>query len=353
MPDKIDQLCHAALQAQADDLFLKTYEYPCIRVAGRISALGDAVLTQEDLGEFWVACGCDPATVQDMDLSWTSGQGQRFRVNLFRHVGRLGAALRPIKNSVAVLDALGLPGELLRGWANRPEGVILVCGGTGCGKSTTIASLLDWVNRTQTKHIVTIEDPIEYLLDSNNSVVTQREVGMDTESFTSGLRSALRQSPDIIFVGEIRDRLTAETALQAAETGHLVVSTLHSSDAEETFDRLLALFPKDEQATARLILSKQLVGVLCQKLVPAVSGGLTPVVEHIEVAGAIRQWIRSGTMEKIPDLLNREPDAHNRPFLSAIKEAYESGRISAEAARSICSTPSEFDRLVSGIRSSL
>lgn len=351
MPDKIDQLCLMALECNAEDLFLKSYEYPCVRVAGRIGSLGDDILTQEDVGELWVACGCDPSTVQDKDVSWISGDGHRFRVNLFRHMGRLGAALRPIKNSVAVLDALGLPGERLRGWANRSHGLVLICGGTGAGKSTTIASTLDWINRTQTKHIVTIEDPIEYLLESQNSVVTQREVLTDTESFVTGLRSALRQSPDIIFVGEIRDLETARIALQASETGHLVVSTMHASDVLEAFDRIQALFPPEERDGALLVLSRQLIGILCQKLLQTTQGSLLPVVEHLENSGAVRQWIQTGAFSKISEFMDRGTDTHNRRFIDSIAEVYRSGVVSPEVARAACGDPSQFDRLASGIQS--
>ena len=206
-------------------------------------------------------------------------------------MGRLGAVLRRIKTSVPNLKTLGLPDWLLTRWGAREHGLILVTGPTGSGKSTTIASLLQWMNENLVRHVVTIEDPVEYQFTSKRCHFTQRQVGRDTGTFATGLRSALRQAPDVIFVGEIRDYETALTALQASETGHLVVSTLHSEKVADTMERYLNLFPAADEKHGVNLLANQLSGVLCQKLVQSADGGLHLLVEHVENAGAMRDWI--------------------------------------------------------------
>ena len=187
--------------------------------------------------EFWQSCGIDPATHPEADISWQIPHGGRLRVNLYHTLGRLAAVLRPIRARIPSLAELGLPAALLESWLQRRYGLILVTGPTGSGKSTTVASCLDWINRHLARHIVTLEDPIEYLFENDLSFFSQREIRQDSESFATGLRAALRQSPDVLFLGEIRDAETAVTALHAAETGHLVISTLHSSSVVETLER--------------------------------------------------------------------------------------------------------------------
>ena len=347
--DYLDRLCDSAVKHNAEDLFFKAGEVPYMRVDGDIQAVGDYKLTNGDLGEFWERCGQDAGAVRDLDLSWASNDGHRFRVNLFRQLGRLGAALRPIKTDILPLEQTGVPVERLKDWCSRSSGLVLVTGGTGSGKSTTLASCLNWINQTYAKHIVSIEDPIEYLLKSDRSVVTQREVGSDTDSFLTGLRSALRQSPDVILIGEIRDAETARIALQAAETGHLVLSTLHCSDVTETVERLVALFPTDERDGAMLVLSKQIIGFLCQQLLTSASGGLQLVCEHLENAGAVKKWLRAGDTSKIAEFMERDTDADNWLFIQSIVFAYRQGQLTEEVARAACADPNHFDRIQLGV----
>lgn len=351
MSSVIEQVCAAAVAHQAQDVFLKPNECPGARIGGQIYRLTDDILTNEALGEFWMACGCDPATTTERDVRWMSPDGHWFRVNLFRHLGRLGAALRPIKSQVRTLEELGLPAERLRDWCSRESGLVLVTGATNSGKSTTLASCLNWINETRQTHIVTIEDPIEYVLKPVGSLITQREVGGDTDSFASGLRSALRQSPDVIMLGEIRDTETARVALQACETGHLVLTTLHSSDVAETIERLIALFPPEERESALLVLSKQVIGILCQKLLPAEGGGLHVVVEHLANSGAIRKWLREGKALEVVDFMARNQDSGNITFAQSIAASYRAGLLSRATARSAFADPHEFDRMELGISS--
>ncbi len=352
MSSVIEQICAAAVAHQAQDLFLKPNECPSARINGHIYRLTDDILTNEALGEFWEGCGCDPATTAERDVRWMSPDGHWFRVNLFRHLGRLGAALRPIKSAVGTMEQLGLPADRLRDWCSRDGGLVLVTGATNSGKSTTLAACLQWINDARQLHIVTIEDPIEYLLKPARSLITQREVGGDTESFVSGLRSALRQSPDVIMLGEIRDANTARVALQACETGHLVLTTLHSTDVAETMERLAALFPAEERESALLVLSKQLIGILCQKLLPAEGGGLHLAVEHLANSGVIRKWLREGRTFEIVEFISRNQDSANASFAQSIAAAYQAGVLSKTTARSAFPDPHEFDRMEMGISNS-
>lgn len=351
MSSQIDQLASAAVQHNAEDLFLKVNELPHARVGGQVMELGDQRLTFEDLAQLWQACGKDPMSgAMDHDASWANSAGYRFRVNLFRNLGSIGAALRPIKTDIPQLETLGAPVERLQEWSSRSAGLVLVTGGTGSGKSTTLASALQWVNVSHCKHLVTIEDPVEYLISPARSFVTQREVGTDTDSFSSGLRAALRQSPDVILVGEIRDSDTARIALQAGETGHLVFATMHSSDVAETMERLVALFPPSERESALIVLSKQLIGILCQQLVSSADGNLHLLTEHLENTGAVRKWLHDGETSKIQEFLERDAGDNVR-FIDSIVAAAQSGKITDDVARAACADPHEFDRRRSGISS--
>src|SRR5436305_4347605 len=247
MPQNIDGILDAAEQREASDVFLQEDEVPRLKVNEQIIVLGDERLSLPHITEFWRACGGNPEGDMDRDSGFVSRTRTRYRVSLHRTMGRLAAVLRRIKTKVPALKELGTPEWLLTRWGAREHGLILITGPTGSGKSTTIASLLQWMNENLVRHIVTIEDPVEYQFTSKRCHFTQRQVGRDTGRFSSGLRSALRQAPDVIFVGEIRDYETALTALQASETGHLVVSTLHSEKVADTMERYLNLFPAESE----------------------------------------------------------------------------------------------------------
>src|SRR5437763_8280258 len=249
MPQNIDSILDAAEQRQASNVFLPENERPQLKINEQSAVLGEEPTSLAQITAFWQACGANAKGDGDMDRDsgFISRTQTRYRVNLHCTMGRLGAVLRRIKTHVPSLKTLGAPEWLLTRWGAREHGLILVTGPTGSGKSTTIASLLQWMNENLVRHIVTIEDPVEYQFTSKRCHFTQRQVGRDTGSFSSGLRSALRQAPDVIFVGEIRDYETALTALQASETGHLVVSTLHSEKVADTMERYLNLFPAESE----------------------------------------------------------------------------------------------------------
>jgi twitching motility protein PilT len=345
----IDAILDAAEQHQASDVFLQEGEVPRLKIREQIMLFGGAPMDLPQMAALWQVCGADAKGDMDRDSGLISRSHIRFRVNLHRTMGRLGAVMRRIKTSVPALDTLGVPDWLLTRWGQRAFGLILVTGPTGTGKSTTIASLLQWMNENLVRHIVTIEDPVEYVFTSQHSHFTQREVGRDTESFAQGLRSGMRQAPDVIFVGEIRDFETALTALQASETGLLVLATLHSERVSDTMERFLNLFPKDQSGAGKYMLAHQLVGVQCQKLVPRVDGSLQLLVEHVENGGAMRDWIYRGDTDNIQDYLRRGTDPNATSFLQSAIAAYEKGLITEEVAIEALGSETEFRRAARGI----
>lgn len=342
---------HSTRQHGASDLFLEEGGPPRVKLHGAVQELQEPPVTRADLAGFWLACGADPDKENDHDASYALEEGARFRVSLFRHSGRLGAALRVIKVQVPTMESLGLPEHVLIPWLQRRSGLILVTGATGSGKSTTLASCLEWLNSHYQKHIITLEDPVEYQFTSRHSLFTQREIGTDTSSFPRALRAALRQAPDVILLGEIRDAETAFTALQACETGHLVLSTLHSTDCVDTLERLNTMFPDRERHSGLLLLSMQLVGILSQILLPRAGdqGGMTVLCEYIENSGATRPWIRNEKLPEIRDHLNRSQTTETQSFLRALLAALRDGRITEETALAAAPNPGDLQRALRGL----
>ena len=351
MQQNIDSILDAAEQQEASDVFLQENEVPRLKINEQISVLGEEPMSVAHMTAFWEACGANVQGDGDMDRDsgFVSRTQTRYRVSLHRTMGRLAAVLRRIKTKVPALKELGLPEWLLTRWGAREHGLILITGPTGSGKSTTIASLLQWMNENLVRHIVTIEDPVEYQFTSKRCHFTQRQVGRDTKTFASGLRSALRQAPDVIFVGEIRDYETALTALQASETGHLVVSTLHSENVGDTMERYLNLFPTQDEKHGVNLLANQLSGVLCQKLVPSADGGLHLLVEHVENAGAMRDWIARRELQNIDQYISRGSDPAAVSFLQSTLNALKGKMITEQTALASVSNESELRRAMRGI----
>ena len=350
MPQNIDSILDAAEQQQASDVFLQEDEVPRLKINEQIVVLGEEPLSLAHMTALWQTCGANAQGDMDRDSGLISRTHTRYRVNLHRTMGRLGAVLRRIKTSVPALKTLGAPDWLLTRWGARDHGLILVTGPTGSGKSTTIASLLQWMNENFARHVVTIEDPVEYQFVSNRCHFTQRQIGRDTGNFATGLRSALRQAPDVIFVGEIRDYETALTALQASETGHLVLSTMHSERIADTMERYLNLFPVEDAKHGVTLLANQLSGVLCQKLVESVrGGGLHLLVEHVENAGAMRDWIARRELQNIDQYISRGSDPAAVSFLQSTLKALQAKIITEATAMSSVSNESELRRAMRGI----
>ena len=348
----IDELVQTATGHAASDLFLSEGAVPRVKVGGYIHLCGERELTRAEIAEFWHRCGVDAETATDRDVAYVAPNGTRFRVNCYRHRGLLGAVLRLIKTTIPALASLGAPTEVLQGWLERTNGLLLVTGPTGAGKSTTLASCLDYLNDLKDYHIVCIEDPMEYEFTSRKALFTQREVGRDTPNFSTGLRSALRQAPDVIFLGEIRDAETALIALQAAETGHLVFGTLHSATVSDSLERFVHLMNQEQREGAQTLLSYQLIGVLSQQLLPGTDPGSSVLVcEHLDVTAAARDWIREMKLPEIREFMRRKDATGNRVFIDALADAYLAGRISYETALAHCGNTYELTRILRGISS--
>jgi len=346
---ELEALCAAAVQYKASDLLLHEGRSPRFRLEGGLTPLESPPLDASFFDSLWALCGAGDQ--QDYDASLTAG-GVRFRVNLLYQLGLRAAVLRRIRSDIPDLEALGTPADLIREWCGRSSGMLLVCGPTGSGKSTTLAAAIEWMNGTMARHVVTIEDPIEYLFVGRRCLFTQREVGIDTPTFAEGLRRSLRQNPDVIFVGEIRDSITAATAIQASETGHLVLATLHASSCADAVERLQFQFPHDERDAIRKTLSAQLLGVLCQRLLPGAGGGVALASEYFTNFGATRKLIAEDKLPELTDLMARSDAQSGRSLLSALVDLVEAGQITEEVAAAATGNPQELQRALRGISSS-
>jgi len=346
----MDQILQAAVTNGASDIILRSGHPVVFRIQGELTTVESELPGEPDLKALWKASGAE-GNEWDRDASLTTGEGVRFRVNLLRQLGLRGAVLRRIQDQIPAMESLGLPCEILREWAGRPSGIVIVCGATGSGKSTTLASVLDWINGNQARHIVTIEDPVEFLFTGKKAFFTQREVGVDTPSFAEGLRRSLRQNPDIILLGEIRDALSALTAIQAAETGHLVFATVHSSGCADVVARLELLFPPGEREAVRKTLAEQLHGVLCQRLLPTVSGGRALLCEYFSNGGSSRRLIVEGRMNELQDFVSRGDPRNARSFADSLLQLVRKGIVSESVALENTDNPQEFTRALRGISS--
>ncbi len=293
----VNDLLKIAVEHGASDLHLKVGSFPMMRLRGALSpASEDKKLDHEDLVAMSAAIMSTTQRQkfkesQEVDLAYSVPGLGRFRCNIFQQRGTVGLVLRVIPMRIRTIDELGLP-VILKAIASEERGLVLVTGTTGSGKSTTLAAIIDYINRTRSSHVMTVEDPIEFLHRDDKSMVNQREVAVDTRSFAQALRSALRQDPDVILVGEMRDFETIETGLLAAETGHLVFSTLHTLDATETVNRIIAVFPPHQQKQIRLQLASVLKAVVSQRLIPRADGeGRAPAVEVMISTPFIRDCI--------------------------------------------------------------
>ncbi len=348
MHSALIQLIRDAFADEATDVFLVEGEPPRIRREADLALLHPGPISREAMEGFWQSCGIDPAAHSEADISWQLPDCGRLRVNLYHTLGRLAAVMRPIRSAIPSLADLGLPADLLLAWLQRRYGLILVTGPTGSGKSTSVASCLDWINQRFARHIVTLEDPIEYLFENELSLFSQREIRLDSENFATGLRAALRQSPDVLFLGEIRDSESAVTALQAAETGHLVISTLHSSSVVETLDRFSHLV-RSEAAGALNLLATQLIGVISQQLLPRLGGGLFLAVESFQNEAASRRWILENQLASLQDHMQKSNGGANCSLLDCLVAATRHGILDPDTARSACPRPQDFDRAMRGI----
>jgi twitching motility protein PilT len=337
------------------DLHLKAGNGPLARIGGHVVQLyeGAEPLRSEEMSELLLSTLPESRMKEfenesELDYAYAVPGVGRFRVNAFRQRGSVAMVMRSLPHKIPHFDELGLP-DAVRELAESERGIVLVTGTTGSGKSTTLAAMVDHINRTMQKHIVTIEDPIEFLHKDVLSSVNQREVGMDTASFKRALHRVLRQDPDVILVGEMRDEETVETALSAAETGHLVFSTLHTKDAAETVNRIIEFFEPHAQQQVRAMLASSLAGVISQRLVPGADGGRVPIVEVLKTTGRIRDMIlEPEKTSDIPDAIADGAFYGMQSFDQALFAVVKDGRVDMKTALSHASRPQDFKLLVAG-----
>ncbi len=356
---ELNEILKVAIKGGASDIHLKTGLPPLFRVDGALVPLRDGErITIEEMKAmaFSMMNPVQKARYEEereADLAYGIPGLGRFRVNIFQQRGTIGIVLRVIPFGVKTTEELNLP-EIVKKISREHRGLILVTGTTGSGKSTTLASMIEQINSERTSHIMTIEDPIEFLIRDRRSIVNQREIGVDTHSFANALRGALRQDPDVILVGEMRDFETIETALTAAETGHLVMSTLHTLDATETINRIISVFPPYQQKQVRLQLSTVLKAVISQRLVPRADGkGRVPALEVLVSTGLIRELISDKERTKeIPDAINKGYTTYGmQSFDQSLMQLVKEGLVTYEEALKNVSNPDDFALRYRGIAS--
>ncbi|MER3557384.1 MAG: type IV pili twitching motility protein PilT [Thermus sp.] len=353
VPETLADLLRAMVQARASDIHLQAGAPPTIRVDGKLRPFGREPLKPQDL-EALVRAILKPEELEEleyrkeMDFAYTLPGVARFRCNLLRQRGSLGLVMRVVSEAIPSFEALGLPRGVMEDLGAKERGLILVTGPTGSGKSTTLAALVDHINLHYAKNIITIEDPIEFLHRHKKSLVVQREVGLDTDSFHSGLKYALRQDPDVILIGEMRDKETVEAAIMAAQTGHLVLSTLHTLDAQRTINRIIDFFPLHEHQQVRILLSESLLAILSQRLLPrADGGGRVLALEVLLATPYVRELIKDEERTPMIKEAMMEGGALGmRTFDQHLVQLYQEGVIALEDALAAATSPHEFRLLL-------
>jgi len=352
-PPKIEFLLEEVVKRKASDLHLEVGLPPVIRVDGALLPIPaqDALSEQTVEGLVFGLLDEDQKQIllrdKEFDFSFAFGDLGRFRVNAFHERGNLAAAMRLISNEIKSIENLGLP-QILNKFAEYPRGLVLITGPTGSGKSSTLAAMVDKINTEKAVHIITIEDPIEYTHKSKHSVVVQREVHYDTYSFSSALRSALRQDPDVVLIGEMRDLETIAAAITIAETGHLVFATLHTNSASQSIDRMIDVFPPHQQPQVRAQLGNILMAVCSQRLIPALGGGRVPAAEILIATPAVRNIIREGKNYQLEAVIQTGVEHGMQSMDHTLIGLVHSGKISYDEARNYAVDVEELDRLMRG-----
>lgn len=348
----VDDLLRLVVEKGASDLHLAVGIPPVLRVDGKLSPtnfeplnaqesqrLVYDILTDEQIQRF--------ESSLELDFSYSLAKISRFRVNCYRDKSTVATAFRVIPARIPTIRELGLP-LILEDLTRKPRGLILVTGPTGSGKSTTLAAMVNQINTESSRHIITIEDPIEYLHHHKMSIINQRELGMDTKAFGNALRAALREDPDVILVGEMRDLETISTAITCAETGHLVLATLHTNNAPQTIDRIVDVFPPGQQEQIRFMLSNNLEAVVCQQLLPrAGTPGRVCCMEVMTASSAVRNLIREGKAHQITSVIQTSSSAGMTTMDQSLKDLYSKGVISYDEALSRAMNPDEFKTMIS------
>ena len=346
----IQEYLEIVVKKEASDLHLIVGSPVMVRIDGQLMPVSQAVLTPEDAESLvFELLSTEQREIlvvnKELDFSFALGDVARFRVNAYFQKGYLSAALRLIPSYIKTLEELNLP-RICHNFAKLRQGFILVTGPTGHGKSTTIASVINEINQTKALHIVTIEDPIEYVYPKGKSLVSQREMHLDTHSWEVALRSALREDPDVVLVGEMRDFETIASAITIAETGHLVFATLHTNSASQSIDRIIDVFPENQQGQVRMQLASTIAGIISQRLVPAIGGGRLPAVEILLTSAAVQTSIRDNKTHQIDNVIQTSGEAGMILMDASLAYLVRAGRVALDVARTYSIRPKELDRLV-------
>ena len=350
---KIETLLEECLRRKASDLHIQFGLQPILRVDGALYPISDLPVLDEEMVREIVFATLDENQQQlllknrEFDYSFAFGDLARFRVNAFFERGKMAAAFRLIPNQIKTINDLGVP-AVVETFAEYPRGLVLVTGPTGSGKSTTLAALIDKINTEKSKHIITIEDPIEFTHKSKRSVVVQREVHYDTFSFSAALRSALREDPDVVLIGEMRDLETIQSAITIAETGHLVFATLHTNSAAQSIDRMIDVFPAHQQPQIKSQLANILMAICSQRLVPAIGGGRVCAAEIMIANPAVRALIREGKTFQLDTAIQTGADVGMQTMDRTLAKLVQAGEITYDSAREYAVDVNELDRLVRG-----
>lgn len=348
---KIEILLEEVLRRKASDLHLQVGLPPMLRIDGALAPISGMVPLSEESIEALIFSVVDETQKQillkdkEFDFSFAFGDLGRFRANAFHERGNLAIALRLIPNEILTVEQLGLP-PIVNNFANFPRGLVLVTGPTGSGKSTTLASMIHKINQEQARHIITVEDPIEYTHKSIKSIVVQREVHYDTFSFSAALRSALREDPDVVLIGEMRDLETIASAITIAETGHLVFATLHTNSSSQTVDRIIDVFPPHQQQQVRSELSNVLMAICSQTLIPVIGGGRIAAAEILIATPAVRNIIREGKSHQLEAVLQTGAEFGMQSMDRTLVSLIKAGTITYDEARTHAVDLDELDRLM-------
>lgn len=350
---RIEVLLEEVIKKKASDLHLQVALPPMLRVDGALVPVAGTEALNEEAVENLIFAILDEDQKQillkdkEFDFSFAFGDLGRFRVNAFHERGNLAAALRLIPNEIMTIEQLGLP-PIVNKFADYPRGLVLVTGPTGSGKSTTLAALVHKINAERASHIVTIEDPIEFTHRSNRSVIVQREVHYDTYSFSAALRSSLRQDPDVVLIGEMRDLETIAAAITIAETGHLVFATLHTNSAAQSIDRMIDVFPPHQQPQIRSQLANILMAICSQRLIPSIGGGRMAAAEILVATPAVRNIIREGKSHQLEAVIQTGAEYGMQSMDKTLVTLVHNGTITYEEARNYAVDLEELDRLMRG-----
>lgn len=350
---KIEILLEECIKKNASDLHIQVGLPPILRVDGALVPINGIPALTEEMTEKLVFSTLDSEQREtlmkdkEFDYSFSFGTLARFRVNAFRERGNLAAAFRLIPNKIPTLEELALP-QVVSTFADYPRGLVLVTGPTGSGKSTTLAALINKINQEKSVHIITIEDPIEFTYESKRSLIVQREVHYDTFSFARALKSVLREDPDVVLLGEMRDLETMSSAITIAETGHLVFATLHTNSAAQSIDRMIDVFPAEQQPQIRSQLSNVIMAILSQRLVPAISGGRVAATEIMVANTAVRSIIREGKTHQLDTTIQTGINEGMQTMDRTLVKLIQTGVVSYDVAREFAVDMVEFDRLAKG-----